>query len=75
MLVNYLGLNPIKALVYSAILNGIAAPPLLLLIILLANRRTVMGRFTNSAWSNICGWTCFVLMCAATIAYFVTLFV
>jgi NRAMP (natural resistance-associated macrophage protein)-like metal ion transporter len=75
MLVNYLGLNPIKALVYSAILNGIAAPPLLLLIILLANRRTVMGRFTNSTWSNICGWTCFVLMSAATIAYFVTIFV
>jgi NRAMP (natural resistance-associated macrophage protein)-like metal ion transporter len=75
MLVNYLGLNPIKALVYSAILNGIAAPPLLLLIMLLANRRTVMGRFTNSTWSNICGWTCFVLMSAATIAYFVTIFV
>lgn len=75
MLFNYLGLNPIKALVYSAILNGIAAPPLLLLILLLANRRSVMGRFTNSAWSNIFGWTCFVLMSAATIAYFVTIFV
>ncbi|HEX7103157.1 MAG TPA: Nramp family divalent metal transporter [Nitrolancea sp.] len=74
MLVNYLGLNPIKALVYSAILNGIVAPPLLLLIMLLANRRNVMGRFTNSAWSNICGWTCFALMSAATIAYFVTIF-
>jgi NRAMP (natural resistance-associated macrophage protein)-like metal ion transporter len=75
MLFNYIGLNPIKALVYSAILNGITAPPLLLLIMLLANRRSVMGRFTNSAWSNICGWTCFVLMSAAAIAYFVTIFV
>jgi len=75
MLFNYLGLNPIKALVYSAILNGIIAPPLLLLILLLANRREVMGRFTNRTWSNICGWTCFVLMSVATIAYFVTIFV
>jgi Mn2+/Fe2+ NRAMP family transporter len=75
MLFNYLGLNPISALVYSAILNGIAAPPLLLLIMLLANRRDVMNRFTNGTWSNICGWTCFGLMSIATIAYFVTIFV
>jgi Mn2+/Fe2+ NRAMP family transporter len=75
MLSNYLGLDPIKALVYSATLNGVTAPPLLLLIVLLANRRSVMGQHTNRPWSNILGWAAFVLMTVATVAYFVTLFV
>lgn len=47
MLGNFVGLNPIRALVLSAIINGVTSPPLLLLIVLLANRRAVMGRFVN----------------------------
>ncbi|MGI8855186.1 MAG: NRAMP family divalent metal transporter, partial [Thermomicrobiales bacterium] len=43
MLANYLGLDPIKALVYSAVINGVTSPPLLLLIVMLSNRRSVMG--------------------------------
>ena len=75
MLFNYLGLDPIKALVYSATINGITSPPLLLLIVMLSNRRSVMGKYTNRSWSNIFGWSAFVLMTVATIAYFVTLFI
>lgn len=75
MLFNYLGLDPIKALVYSAVINGVTAPPLLFLIVMLSNRRTVMGTYTNRPWSNIFGWAAVAAMTAATIAYFVTLFV
>jgi len=75
MLFNYLGLDPIKALVYSATINGITSPPLLLLIVMLSNRRSVMGKYTNRSWSNIFGWSAFVLMTVATITYFVTLFI
>ncbi len=75
MLANYLGLDPIKALVYSAVINGITSPPLLLLIVLLSNRRGVMGKYTNRPWSNIFGWAAFILMSVATVAYFVTLFI
>ncbi len=75
MLFNYLGLDPIKALVYSATINGITSPPLLLLIVMLSNRRSVMGKYTNRAWSNIFGWAAFALMTVATVAYFVTLFI
>jgi NRAMP (natural resistance-associated macrophage protein)-like metal ion transporter len=75
MLFNYLGLDPIKALVYSAVINGVTSPPLLLLIVLLSNRRSVMGKFTNRPWSNIFGWAAFILMTIATVAYFVTLFI
>ena len=75
MLFNYLGLDPIKALVYSAVINGVTSPPLLLLIVMLANRRSVMGKFTNRPWSNLFGWAAVALMSIATVAYFVALFI
>ena len=73
MLFNFLGLDPIRALVLSATINGVTSPPLLLLIVLLANRRAVMQQYTNGGWSNLFGWLAFALMSAATVAYFVTL--
>lgn len=75
MLFNFLGLDPIKALVFSAIINGVTSPPLLFLIVMLSNRREVMGKYTNRPWSNIFGWAAVALMTAATVAYFVTLFI
>ncbi|MCA1668637.1 MAG: Nramp family divalent metal transporter, partial [Thermomicrobia bacterium] len=75
MLFNYFGLDPIKALVYSAVINGVTSPPLLLLVVMLANRHAVMGKYTNRLWSNIFGWAAVALMTIATIAYFVTLFI
>lgn len=75
MLVNFFGLDPIKGLVFSAVLNGITSPPLLLLIMLLSNRRSVMGQHTNNLWTNIFGWAAFALMTAATIAYFAGFFI
>jgi len=74
MAINFLGLDPIKGLVFSAVLNGITSPPLLLLIVLLSNRRSVMGQYTNNGWSNVFGWAALALMTGATIAYFVALF-
>jgi len=74
MIVTLLGLDPIKALVYSSILCGLVTPPLLLMIVLLANRRSVMETFTNNLWSNFWGWACFALMTAAAVAYLVGLF-
>jgi len=74
MLGNFVGLDPIRALVLSAIINGVTSPPLLLLIVLLANRRAVMGQFVNGIWSNVFGGLAVALMTVATVAYFVTLF-
>lgn len=75
MLFNYLGLDPIKALVLSGVINGITSPPLLLIIVMLSNRRSVMGKYTNRPWSNIFGWAAVALMSIATVAYFVAFFV
>ena len=64
--------SPIRMLLYSAILNGVAAPPLLIVIMLVANNRKVMGEWTNSRSLNVLGWLATILMTAAAIALGVT---
>jgi NRAMP (natural resistance-associated macrophage protein)-like metal ion transporter len=63
--------SPIRMLFYSALLNGIAAPPLMALIMLIANNDRVMGKWTNTPALNVLGWTATALMAAAGIAMFV----
>jgi NRAMP (natural resistance-associated macrophage protein)-like metal ion transporter len=65
---NFLGLNPIKALIYSAVLNGIVAPIILVLIMLLARNKHVMGEWANGRFSTVFGWVAVVLMTASGIA-------
>jgi Mn2+/Fe2+ NRAMP family transporter len=55
LFLNFLGINPITALVYTAIINGIVAVPLLVLILLVANNRAIMGEHTNGRLSNVIG--------------------
>ena len=52
MLLNFTGINPITALVYTAVINGVVAVPLLVLILLVANNRRIMGSYTNGRLSN-----------------------
>lgn len=66
--------SPIKMLFYSAILNGLAAPPLLVVIMLVANSGTVMGEWTNSRTLNVLGWAATALMLVAGVALVVGAF-
>ena len=70
--INYLGINPIDALVWSAVINGVLAVPLLVLIMLIANNRGVMGNRVNGTWSNLLGWVTTLAMTAAAVGLFVT---
>ncbi len=72
MEINFLGINPIKALFWTAVINGLLAPPFLVLIMLIANNRRVMGERTNGLVSNILGWLATVSMFAAAIGLFAT---
>lgn len=63
----YVGISPIQALIYSAILYGITAPVLIAIILHIANNKKVMGTHTNSKMSNILGTTALVLMSAAAV--------
>jgi len=59
--------GPIRMLFWSAIVNGLAAPPLLAIIMLVANNRKVMGKWTNTPLLNGLGWCATALMTAAAV--------
>ena len=66
---NVVGLNPIKALVYSAILNGLAAPPLILVMLILGNKQRAVHRYRSGRLSNaLVGFAC-LLMTVLPIVY------
>lgn len=65
---NYLGISPVKALIYSAILYGLTAPVLIAIILHISNNRKIMGEFTNGIYSNISGVATLLLMTAAAVA-------
>jgi len=73
MSLDWLGINPMKALYYTAVLNGLAAPPLMALVIIISNREDIMGQFVNSKASNIIGWMITLIMALAGIALVVNL--
>jgi NRAMP (natural resistance-associated macrophage protein)-like metal ion transporter len=72
MAINWLGINPITALVLSAVLNGLVAAPLLILIMLVSNDRAAMGERTNGRLLNILGWITTIVMSVAGLGLIVT---
>jgi NRAMP (natural resistance-associated macrophage protein)-like metal ion transporter len=71
---NFLGFNPMKALVWSGIVQGFSVPPLLLLMMLLTNSRKVVGARTNGRVTNILGWVTTGVTFLCTAALVVTWF-
>ena len=70
--INFVGLDPIKALFWSAVINGVVAVPLMVIIMLMARRPDVMGRFVlpRALWAM--GWLCTVAMAIAVAIMFAT---
>jgi Mn2+/Fe2+ NRAMP family transporter len=64
--------DPIKLLVYVAIVNGVAAAPFLVVVMLVANRAEMMGEYRNGGLANALGWGTAALMAAAGVAFFLT---
>jgi NRAMP (natural resistance-associated macrophage protein)-like metal ion transporter len=64
---NYIGISPIKALIYSAILYGMTAPVLIAIILHISNNKKIMGKFTNNRTSNVLGFAALILMTAAAV--------
>ena len=62
---NYIGLSPVKALIYSAILYGLTAPVLIAIILHISNNKKIMGKNTNGKISNILGFAALALMTVA----------
>ena len=71
---NFIGIDPIKALIYSAVLNGVISPIILFLIVRLGSNEEVMGRFKNGSVVNILGWFTVVLLSFVSIGTIIFLF-
>ena len=69
---DFAGLNAVKMLFWSAVVNGVLAPPLVVLVVLLTSDKKVMGSRTNSRGAMVLGWICAALMSAAALALLVT---
>ena len=74
-LMNVLSIDPIRALFWSAVLNGVVAVPVMVMIMLMASNEAVMGQFVIGPALRRFGWLATAVMLAATIAMFVTMLV
>jgi NRAMP (natural resistance-associated macrophage protein)-like metal ion transporter len=68
--INFLGIDPIKALVFTAVFNGIASIPLLFMIAKVGNNAAIMGEYKNKPISNFAVRLAFVVMTAAVLVLF-----
>jgi Mn2+/Fe2+ NRAMP family transporter len=65
------GVDPVKLLVYSALINGLLAAPFLVLVMLISEDRATMGEYANGNVARILGWATTLLMGASAITYLV----
>lgn len=70
--INFLGIDPMKALLFAAVFNGIAAVPLLLMIARIGARQDIMGEYKNNFFSHIGVLLAFGIMALAAVALFVS---
>jgi Mn2+/Fe2+ NRAMP family transporter len=71
LLIQYSPINPMKALFWSAVINGVVAVPLMVVIILLVSKRSVMGPYTASRTVKWLGWAATAVMGAAAARMFI----
>ncbi len=67
MALNFIGIHPMRALVFAGIVQGFSTPPLMLLIMVMTNRRSIMGDKVNGKWINSLGWITTAVIFAASI--------
>ena len=72
--INFIGIDPIKALIYSAVANGLVAPVVLVFIVLLASSSKVMGERKNGWISKSLGWITVLMMTVAGLAAIYSIF-
>lgn len=68
LMINFVGIDPIKALVYTAVINGVVAVPLIFIIGVIAKSNKIMGKYKSGILSNVLIWATFTGMALAVIA-------
>ena len=74
LIINFIGIDPIKALVFAAVINGVVAVPLIFIIALIAKNGKIMGQYKSGWVSNLLVWLTFIGMGVASIAMILTFF-
>ncbi len=74
IVLNFVGIDPIKALIYSAIANGIIAPIILVCIVHISGSHKIMGKYKNTKLKNTVGWAITIFMALAAIGSLVVIF-
>jgi len=74
LMINFVGINPMKALVFTAVFNGVVAVPLIYLVARIARNKEIMGEYRSGGLSNVLVWGTFIIMLASAGAMFYTLF-
>lgn len=72
--INFVGIDPIKALIYAAVLNGLVAPVVLILIVLISGNKNIMGERANSRLTTVFGWLITAIMILAGFTTIISLF-
>lgn len=71
---NFIGLHPIKTLIYSAIVNGIIAPIVIVFIVYISSSHKIMGHYKNSFFKKTLGWLTVFFMSITAVAAIISLF-
>jgi len=70
--INFTHIDPIKALIYAAVINGIVAVPMLFILMRIANDKKILGDMTNRRVSNVLGWVAFIVMTMSVMILIIT---
>jgi Mn2+/Fe2+ NRAMP family transporter len=72
ILLNFVGIDPIRALYWSAVLNGIVSAPLMVVLMLMSSNRAVVGKFVLPGYLRILGWTATAIMIVVAAGFLLT---
>jgi Mn2+/Fe2+ NRAMP family transporter len=70
--INFVGIDPIKALFWCAVINGVVAVPLMIMMMIMAIQPRVMGQFVLPWVLSTMGWLCTAVMAVAVVIMFAT---
>jgi Mn2+/Fe2+ NRAMP family transporter len=70
--INFTNIDPIRALVYTAVINGVTSVPILYTVMKIANDRKILQDKVNGRLSNVIGWTTVVVMAISVVIMFVS---
>ena len=68
LMINFVNVDPMEALVYSAVVNGVLAVPLIFIIVRIGSNRRIMGKYVSGKLTTLIGWITFVAMFVAVLA-------